>query len=378
MAVRDTVMKSLKAISADKESAFYTKLFQEQEPERFALLVIDPRCLEKPLLEALISDLKILSNLNLIPLLLVGALDERRTSVQSQVYRLCQALDNVGIANNKLNCETYEFGKAVRKIVHGGRMPVLEMTQSVNIQGSINLQTITNKLKPFKVIFLQPSGGFRVGGKRLAMVNIDQMELCLDYSKLSAGQGRFVDIVKQLADTANYHCTYVIASPLNLLTELFTVKGAGTMLRRGAKIVCSEDYQGLDESKIRISIETAFGQNLTKNYFARPVSKVLVTEKYRGGAIVTELAGLPYLSKFWVQQEAQGEGIASDLWQVLVQHTPAFFWRSRNSNPFNHWYMKMCEGMQISGDWRVFWIGLKAPEIPAAILAASNALIDFE
>jgi len=47
-------------------------------------------------------------------------------------------------------------------------------------------------------------------------------------------------------------------------------------------------------------------------------------------------------------------------------------------NPFNDWYMQACDGMQISGDWRVFWKGLDAPEVPGAIIAAASAPDDFE
>ena len=75
MAVRDIVLKSLQAIGAPKEVRFYTQVFQQQGPEKFALIVIDPRCLKNPLFEVLISDLKILSDLELTPVLLVGALD---------------------------------------------------------------------------------------------------------------------------------------------------------------------------------------------------------------------------------------------------------------------------------------------------------------
>jgi acetylglutamate kinase len=57
---------------------------------------------------------------------------------------------------------------------------------------------------------------------------------------------------------------------------------------------------------------------------------------------------------------------------------PAFFWRSQKNNPFNDWYIKVCDGMQISGTWRVFWKGLNAPELPSAILAAASAPVDFE
>ena len=63
---------------------------------------------------------------------------------------------------------------------------------------------------------------------------------------------------------------------------------------------------------------------------------------------------------------------------MMCEDIPAFFWRSRMGNPFNDWYMGSCDGMQISGDWRVFWKGLDAPEVPGAIIAAASAPDDFE
>lgn len=376
MAVRDTVMKSLNAIGSSKEAAFYAKVFQQQEPERFALIVVDPRCLKNPLLEALISDLKILSNLDLTPVLLIGALDADNTSVRFQAQRLCRALDGAGIPNDKLNCASYEFITGVRKITGAGRFAILEMIETG--PNAVNLQRLTTSLQPFKVIFLQPSGGFRIDGQRVPIVNIDQIDEVLTQDGLSDGQTRFVDMVKTLDNEAHHNCTYVIASPLNLLSELFTVRGAGTMLRRGAKILNRKGYKGLDKCSLQDSIEEAFGQSLAPDYLKRPILHIYVEENYRGGAIITQAEQGVYLSKFWVTQEAQGEGIARDIWQVLEENVPAFFWRSKKNNPFNHWYMKMCDGMQVSGAWRVFWKGLEASEIPDAILAASNAPVDFE
>ncbi|MBL4766184.1 MAG: hypothetical protein JKY94_00420 [Rhodobacteraceae bacterium] len=380
MTVRDTVMKSLNAIGSSKEAAFYAKVFQQQEPERFALIVVDPRCLKNPLLEALISDLKILSNLDLTPVLLIGALDTDHTSVRFQAQRLCRALDGAGIPNDKLNCASYEFIAGVHKITGKGRFAVLELTETGpnTVQDAMNLRGLTIALQPFKVIFLQPSGGFRIEGQRVPVVNIDQIDEFLTQDGLSDGQTRVVDMVKTLADEAHHHCTYVIASPLNLLSELFTVRGAGTMLRRGAKILSQKDYKGLNVHKLQSSIEGAFGESLVGGYLKRPILHICVEENYRGGAIVTKMKPGVYLNKFWVTQEAQGEGIARDIWQVLEENVPAFFWRSKKNNPFNHWYMKVCDGMQVSGTWRIFWKGLGASEIPDAILAASNAPVDFE
>lgn len=368
-------MKSLMAIGSGKEAAFYANLFAAQDPEKFALISIDARCLQNPLLEALISDLKIISDLGLTPVLVVGALDESRTNVRFQAQRLCKALEGAGIKNSKLNCASYQLMPDVLKKVRAGNFTVLEMTERHH---GLQLVDLAKALEPAKIISLQPSGGFRKDGERVANVNIDQLDTYVDQEQLSAGQNRFIEAVRELAAQVEHPCTYIIASPLNLLGELFTVRGTGTMLRRGAKIITKPSYGRISRVKLRASIEGAFDRTLVKDYFKRPINHISLEENFRGGAIVTNLAGLPYLSKFWVAQEAQGEGIARDIWRDLEQNVPAFFWRSQKSNPFNNWYIKVCDGMQISGEWRVFWKGLNAPEIPSAILAAASAPHDFD
>jgi len=272
--IRDTVLRSLSAIGATKEAKFYAELFAAQDAERFALIVIDPRCLKNPLLEALISNLRILSDLGLSPVLLVGALDDDRTSVKFQAQRLTKDLDQASVKTAKLNTASYQLIPEVRQKSRRGMIPILEMTER---RGKMSLHKLVTELKPNKVIFLQPSGGLSRGDERLSFVNIDRLEETLNPDDLTLGQ-----------------------------------------------------------------------------------------------------SGLPYLSKFWVSKAAQGEGIARDIWDKMCADTPAFFWRSRMENPFNEWYLGACDGMQISGDWRVFWKGLEAPEVPGAIIAAASAPDDFE
>ena len=41
----------------------------------------------------------------------------------------------------------------------------------------------------------------------------------------------------------------------------------------------------------------------------------------------------PYLTKFAVERQAQGEGIGGELWSMLARDFPRFFWRSRAGEP---------------------------------------------
>jgi len=370
---RDTVIRSLSAIGAVKDARFYAELFSNQEPEKFALIVVDPRCLKNPLLEALIGNLSILNDLGLTPTILVGALDEDMTSIRFQSQRLVTDLDNVKVKVARFNTASYGLIDTVRKTAAQGRITVLENTTQ---QKRKDLMHLIEELSPSKVIFLQPSGGITQNGRRVPVINIDD-DRQLELKGLSQGQTRFIDLARKLLNSSQKARVYVIASPLNLLPELFTVKGSGTLIRKGAKINAAKTLSELDSKQLKASIESGFEKSITTNMKDWPVKSVLIEENYRGGAILTRLAGMNYLSKFWVVKAAQGEGIARDIWEALVKKHTTFFWRSRKANPFNDWYMKACDGMQINGDWRVFWVGLERDQIGKAIEAACRVPQDF-
>lgn len=371
--IRDTVIRSLSAIGAIKDARFYAELFSSQEPEQFALIVIDPRCLKNPLLESLIGNLRILADLGLTPTLLVGALDDDMTSIRFQSQRLAKDLESAKVKTVRLNTESYGLLDSVRKAAKQGRVSVLENTRP---QKRKDLMALVASLSPSKVIFLQPSGGISQRGERVPVINIDDKSQ-LELDGLSHGQARFIDLARKMLEAHKHKSVFIIASPLNLLQELFTVKGSGTLIRLGAKVNAYKNLRQLDEDALRTSIEFGFEKPIVSDMSEWPVRSVLLEENYRGGAILTKVSEMTYLSKFWVVKEAQGEGIARDIWDSIVKKNTSFFWRSRKENPFNDWYIKVCDGMQLSGDWRVFWRGLNLEEIKMAIDSASRVPEDF-
>ena len=379
MSVRETVLQSLSAVGAQHEAKFYADLFARQDAETFAMIVVDPRCLKDPLLEALIAALRILSNLELSPTLVVGALEDGRTSAKFQAQRLSRDLDKSGVRASKLNTATYGLINEVRKTARSGKMPILEMTDR---RGKMNLAGLVKELQPNKIIFLQPSGGLNQNGKRRANLTVAELPDFLESQSFSAGQVRFLDCVLELEKSAKARRSYVIASPLNLLGELFTTRGTGTLIRRAIELNTGKTFKTFSKPKLTRALETAFDKRLMPSFFDTPLYAGFVEGEYRGGALFKEQAGLPYLSKFFVLREARGDGIARDIWDAACDDVPSFLWRSRMGNPFNTWYMRKCDGMQRannqSGDWRIFWKGLDAAEIGDAIAAAASAPDDFE
>ena len=378
MTIRETVLQSLSAVGAQHEAKFYAELFARQDAETFAMIVIDPRCLKNPLLEALISALRILSNLELSPVLIVGAMEDARTSVKFQSQRLSRDLDRAGVRALKLNTASYGLISEVRKTTRGGKMPILEMTDR---RGKMSLPGLVKALLPNKIIFLQPSGGLSRNGVRLANLTTSDLPTVMESESFSAGQIRFLDCVLELENSAEARRSYVIASPLNLLGELFTTRGTGTLIRQPISLKTGTSYEEFSRPDLSRAMEIAFEKRLNPSFFETPLHRGFVEKNYRGGALFVEKAGIPYLSKFFVLREARGDGIARDIWNAASEVLPAFIWRSRMGNPFNQWYMRNCDGMQrtesVSGDWRIFWKGLEASMIGDAIVAAATAPDDF-
>ena len=216
------------------------------------------------------------------------------------------------------------------------------------------------ELQVRKLLFLHRPGGLRQGGLLVPIVNLTtDVPALLASREISRKEALILKQARRLCEEASpLPLTVAITSPLNLLRELFTVKGAGTLLRRGARIVRHEGWEGVDVSRVRELLTSSFGRAPVEAFFARRPCCVYLEESYRGCAILTDSPLGAYLTKFAVSAEAQGEGMARDLWEALVADTPVLFWRARRTNPISEWYVKLCDGLVRLPDWTVYWKGL--------------------
>lgn len=169
-----------------------------------------------------------------------------------------------------------------------------------------------------------------------------------------------------------------VTSPLGLMEELFTVKGAGTLFRKGSEIdhYCSVDQ--VDMPRLFELFENGFGKALKKEHDFGQVRQIYVERDYRGAALLECHAAGLYLSKFVVSQQARGEGLAQELWELACEKQEAIFWRSRHDNPINRWYEKYADGLQHGPDWNIFWKGVEPKHISDIIAYCRSRPADFE
>jgi acetylglutamate kinase len=134
-------------------------------------------------------------------------------------------------------------------------------------------------------------------------------------------------------------------------------------VRRGERVLQASSWHELDLPRLRELVESAFGRRLAADYFERTaLLRASVSENYRAAVILTDEGGrletgAPYLDKFAVLDDAQGEGLGRAVWQVMRERTPRLFWRSRRGNPVNPFYFGECDGCIKQPHWKVFWYG---------------------
>jgi acetylglutamate kinase len=278
---------------------------------------------------------------------------------------------------------TPEARQEIRQAILANTIPIvsLEDAREDTTDQRFNLLSgLAGALGTRKVIFLSATSGLeRDGAPHISNVNLSS-----DYERLLGAKGqlapRHYTLLRQAKDLlyeVPQRMTVAVVSPLALLRELFTVTGAGTLIRKGSRIESHTTFDRIDRVRLKTLIESAFGKLLRDDALERGVERVYLEENYMGAALLAPSPVGVYLSKFAVERRAQGEGIGTDVWGVLIRDYPSFFWRARPDNPITPWYAKQCDGLARFPEWHVFWRGLAPARIQAAIEWALEQPSDF-
>ncbi|MBK9069963.1 MAG: hypothetical protein IPL79_03000 [Myxococcales bacterium] len=367
---RELVLRFLSSIGRPNEAEQYLKLFRA-EPEQFAAIHVSDNVAKDALL-ALVVDLRFLAQLNLFPVLVFGAMGTKTAGRTLERVR--------AVLEREVPCDVVT-AKDARHHIRRERVPMIALEDGRDPEGFDALAELVTELRTRRVVFLSSRSGLMPrGGGVVSMVNLTTEKDAL-IPRLPPAQAELVRQVDRLIATVPQALTVSVTSPLDLLRELFTVKGAGTMLRRGSIVQRFSDWRELDGDRLVTLVEAAFGKTLAPGFRDRGFERAYVADVYRGAAVVTRTALGPYLSKFAVTLEARGEGVGGDLWRVLSQDYEQLFWRSRMNNPITAWYREQADGWHkmVVGDvhWAVLWRGFAPRALPDLIEYCQQTPPDF-
>jgi hypothetical protein len=375
----DVVLRFLESVGRRSEAEFYIGLFRAEPKERFAAIGVDAN-VARHATEAVVLHLRFLAALGLAPVVVLGHFEP--TDALEHGARIHRRLGRAGVPGELVAASDPALVERCTQLARAGTLPIVTFGQSEGAsveERFARVGALLTALETRKLLFLHRPGGLRRDGALLPIVNLSTEYAALERSReLSRKERLMLAQSRRLVfDLVPHKLTVAVTSPLNLMRELFTVKGAGTLLRRGAVIERKGSYADVDVERMRQLLASSFGRAPFETFFQKPVLRIYLEQGYRGAAILQETPLGAYLTKFAVEREAQGEGIARDLWDAFAADHPAVFWRARSKNPINEWYGKLADGQVKFQEWTVFWKGIAYEHAPMAIAYALSQPVDL-
>jgi len=420
--VRQTIVQLLSNMSDGKEIRSYLQRFSEVGRSRFAVIKIGGAILTEEL-ETVAAALGFLQTVGLTPVVVHGGgpqLDRRlaeagvettkveglrvtdaatlkvaREVFTSENLKLVEAIRAQGVQAHSLNAVAIEadyldrdkFGfvgeatgvktDVIASVIESGAIPVMsclgvtEGGQIVNVNGDAAVRALVHALQPMKIIFLTGTGGLLdASGKLVQSINLTtDWDGLMSAEWLHSGMRLKMQEIRKLLEDLPLTSSVAMTNPSQLVRELFTHGGAGTLVRRGENILTLTDPKEVSPARLETLIERSFERRLKSGWFeSLDFVGVHVTESYRAAAVVSRFQGFDYLDKFAVLDEARGEGLARGVWSRLVQHSPKLVWRSRTENRVNDFYVDVADGFARKGGWTVFWRGFAGLEEVAPLV----------
>jgi acetylglutamate kinase len=390
----DVVLTFLESVGRRVEAELYLRLFRQLSKESFALIAPGAQVLRDGT-GALVEQIRFLADLDLFAPIVLGLFDAGSMAVPAE--RVARRVTAAGLTPYVHTMDEPELGQKLRDELRAERIPIVYFQpvegETVD-QRTVALGMLARDLDTRKIVLLRRRGGLSARGDRplelgpghlmpsvggwISVVNLRADRAALLASKrLSKRDTELLECGNRLIELVDHPLLVSVASPLNLMKELFTVKGAGTLVKRGTPITRYDTYATVDVPRLRALVEASFGRTLVPDFFERAPLAVYLDEQYRGAAIFLPGEAMPYLSKFSVEPQAQGEGVGNDLWQAFCRDFPSFVWRTRRDNPIVPWYASIADGMARRPNWYVFWRGVEPERIVSALDEAEFRASDF-
>ncbi|EOQ97859.1 PF04768 family protein [Leptospira wolbachii serovar Codice str. CDC] len=375
---KDVLSRVFEITRDPRDGLLFLKEFQSLSPESFAILYADSETIFDSS-EALFSDLKLLYQLDLFPFVVL--------EVDSfQYLKVFFPLEQMNSEGERSLGFTYHvvdrnqpLKEAVTESIRQKKIPIL-LWDDDSEKLSALLDRCRSILHSSKVIYVSIDGPLKdpISGKVKSILQRDKSFSLPAGISLSRSQEEFVNLSEDLlSKIEDPKFSIVLTSPFTLLTELFTVKGSGTLVKRKNKIRVCHSTDDVDMKRVFQLIEESFGKPLKPEFYQTKFDVLFLEESYRACAWMQKTEHGYLLSKFAVNGLARGAGVGRDIWDQILEHCRPLFWRSKPDNNINKWYMSVAQGIEKDESWFYYWLGLDRSLIPATIQTLKEQPEDF-
>jgi acetylglutamate kinase len=376
---KDILSKVFEITRDPRDGLYFLEEFKSLSPESFAVLYADVNTIIESS-EALFSDIKLLSRLELFPSLV---LEEESIQYLSLFFPPTKTPLSKGIGfPYSIISECDHLLQDVKECIVHKKIPII-IWKKGDLEFADFLFQIIQSLNTNKFIQLHHDGPIynEDTGKVISLISTGEKihtyksDVALSESDRDI---HFLTLAESLVEKRNdaRFCA-VLTSPYTLLRELFTVKGSGTLVKKENKIHKYVSIEDIEKNQIFALMETSFRKKLRPEFKNSTFDVLFLEESYQGCAWLTKSEYGYLLSKFAVNETARGAGVGRDIWDLIVAQTLPLFWRSKPTNNINKWYMKVAQGIEKDEMWYYYWLGMNQERIPDVIDYLKSLPEDF-
>lgn len=361
MLLNETIRLFLDSVGRSEEYHYYLKKFQSQSQPAFGLICPDLDSFRE-VSEAVLFDFQFLNKLELYPALLLTG------PCAGEMAEYCRSMHSLELVPLKPDSQISVISQNVRKCSLEGKSAVLYGDEILlwEILPSL-IRHVSSRIH-----FIRMRGSIHTSDDEI----LNYYRLHGPNPEIFSKDRAFVRHVSGLIDEMpGIHVS--VCSSVNFLKEIFTVKGAGTVFRKGSRIRYQKKLSVEEKNKLRELLEKSFNKKIKKDEFLDRSTHFYIQEDFQAAAVLEDQEAGVYLNKFAVSTEGRGSGSAQELWNEIIKNHSAVFWRAREGNSINRWYASISDGMQKKNGWRIFWKGLNVENIPGIISFCTELEEDF-
>ncbi|ODV94270.1 hypothetical protein PACTADRAFT_51135 [Pachysolen tannophilus NRRL Y-2460] len=421
---RSTVIQLLNNIGSKREVEQYLKYFTSVSQQQFAVIKVGGAIITQQLPE-LASCLAFLYHVGLYPIVLHGTgpqinellenegvepdysdgiriTDEKTMAVVRKCFleqnlKLVTALEKLGVrarpitsgvfTADYLDKEKYKLVgniTSVSKIpveasIAAGALPILTSLaetpsgQILNVNADVAAGELARVFEPLKIVYLNEKGGIINGntGEKISAINLDEeYDDLMKESWVKYGTKLKIKEIKDLLMHLPRSSSVAIIDVNDLQKELFTDSGAGTLIRRGYRLMIKSSLEEFAQTDLlRAALnrdpEIASGKKSAASYLRELETipfKAYGDEPLEVLAIVKEDGDIPTLDKLMGSKNGWLNNVTDNIFNAIKKDYPKLQWIVREDDPNTSWYFSKSEGSYAKNGYILFWYGLQDPQ----------------
>lgn len=427
---RSTVVQLLNNIGSKREVEQYLKYFTSVSQQQFAVIKVGGAIITQQLPE-LASCLAFLYHVGLYPIILHGTgpqinellenegvepqyidgiritdpktMEVVRKCFLEQNLRLVTALEKMGVharpitagvfGADYLDKDKYQLvGKVnsvnkspVEAAIDSGYLPILTSLaetpsgQLLNVNADVAAGELAREFEPLKIVYLNEKGGIINGntGEKVSVINLDEeFDDLMKESWVKYGTKLKIKEIHDLLQHLPRSSSVAIIDVNDLQKELFTDSGAGTLIRRGYKLInrtSLKDFSNPDllRSALLRDPEIKSGKLSVASYL-----KYLESTSFKsyGDAPLEVLAiviednhKIPKLDKFLSSKTGWFNNVTDNIFNSLKKDFKSLCWIVNENDSNLSWYFSKSDGSFAKNGEILFWYGLNTEEVSELI-----------